>query len=58
VCVCGVCVCFFGLVYKGKDIVFIFILEYGSFNGFWPLGNNNRSIFIFGFLKDDILGWC
>jgi len=36
--------------------VFRFILEYSSFNGFWPLGNNNnRSIFICGFLKDDIL---
>jgi hypothetical protein len=31
--------------------VFRFIIEYG--NGFWPLGN--WSIFIGGFLKDDIL---
>jgi hypothetical protein len=41
----SVCVCVFGLAF-GKDIcVYIFILEYSSFNGFWPLGNNIRSIF-------------
>jgi len=39
----------------GKDIiVFIFIREYSSFKGFWPLGNS-RSILMQGFLKDDIL---
>ncbi len=33
-----------------------FIIEYSSLGGFWPLlGNNNRSISIQGFLKDDIL---
>ncbi len=36
---------FVGLAYQGKDIVFRFIIEYSSFKGFWPLGNN-RSIFI------------
>ncbi len=30
-----------------------FIIEYNSFKGFWPPGN--RSIFICGCLKDDIL---
>ncbi len=35
--------------------MFRFIIEYSSFKGFWPLGNNNRSIFIQGFLQDDIL---
>jgi hypothetical protein len=46
----------FGLVYyqEGKDIVFRFIIEYSSLRGFWSLGNN-RSILIWGFLKDDIL---
>jgi len=34
--------------------VFIFIIKYRSFQGFWPLGNS-RSILIQGFLKDDIL---
>jgi len=34
-----------GLPTKGKDIVLRFIIEYSSLNGFWPLGNNNRSIF-------------
>jgi len=52
VCVC-VCV---GLAYQGKDIVFGFIIEYSSLRDFYrPLGNNIRSIFIWGFfLKDDI----
>jgi hypothetical protein len=49
-------VCVFSLAFVGKDIVFRFILEYSTFDGFWPLGNNIRSIFICGFLKDDILG--
>jgi hypothetical protein len=44
-----------GLALVGKDIiVFIFIIEYRSFKGFWPLGNS-RSILIEGFLKDGIL---
>jgi hypothetical protein len=35
-------------------IVFRFIIKYSTrLNGFWPLGS--RSIFIWGFLKDDIL---
>ncbi len=39
--------------------MFRFIIEYySSFKAFWPLlgnnNNNNRSIFIRGFLKDDI----
>jgi hypothetical protein len=46
---------FIGLAYQEKDIVFRFILEYSSLMDFWPLGNNNRSIFIWGLLKDDIL---
>jgi len=33
--------------------VFRFIKEYNSLRGFWPLGNG--SIFIRGFLKDDVL---
>ncbi len=41
------------LAMAGKDIVFRFIIEYSSFKVFWPLGN--RPIFIWGFLKDDIL---
>jgi hypothetical protein len=46
----------FGLAYQGKDIVFRFIIEYSSLRDFYrPLGNNNKSIFIWGFLKDDIL---
>jgi hypothetical protein len=44
---------FVGLAYQGKDIVFRFIIEYISFKDFGPLVN--RSIFIWGFLKDDIL---
>jgi hypothetical protein len=37
---------FVGLAYKGKDIVFRFIIEYSSLiRDFGPLGNN-RSIFI------------
>jgi hypothetical protein len=35
---------FIGIVYQGKDIVFRFIIEYSSLNGFWLLGNS--SIFI------------
>jgi hypothetical protein len=37
--------------------VFRFIIEYNNLRDFYrPLGNNNnRSIFIRGFLKDDIL---
>ncbi len=46
------------LPYQGKDIVFRFIVEYSSLRDFYrPLGNNynnNRSIFIGGFLKIDI----
>jgi len=45
---------FVGLAYQGKDIVFRFIIEYSSLRDFGPLGNN-RSIFIWGFLKDEIL---
>ncbi len=42
-----------GGAYQGKDIVFRFIVEYSSLRDFYrPLGN--RSIFIGGFLKDDI----
>ncbi len=41
---------------QGKDIVLGFIIiEYSSLMDFGPLGNNNRFIFISGFLKDDIL---
>jgi hypothetical protein len=46
---------FIGLAYQGKDIVFRFVIEYSSLRDFWPLGN--RSIFIWGFLKDDILAF-
>ncbi len=48
---------FAALAYQGKDIVFRFIIEYSSLRDFYrPLGNNNnRSIFISWFLKDDIL---
>jgi hypothetical protein len=46
---------FVGLALVSKDIVFRFIIEYKQLKGFWPLGNNNRSIFIAGFLGDDIL---
>ncbi len=47
---------FIGLALVGKDIVFRFIIKYSSLKGFGPLlGNNNRSIFILGFLKNDIL---
>ncbi len=36
--------------------MFRFIIECTSLRDFGPpLGNNNRSIFILGFLKDDIL---
>jgi hypothetical protein len=45
-----------GLAYQGRDIVFTFIIEYSRLRDFYrPLGNNNRSIFVWGFLKDDIL---
>ncbi len=44
-----------GLAYQGRDIVFRFIIEYSSLRDFGPLGNNIRSIFVWGFLKDDIL---
>ncbi len=47
---------------KGREakpwqfVVFRFFIEYSSsLRDFGPLGNNNRSIFISGFLKDDIL---
>jgi hypothetical protein len=42
-----------------KDIImFGFIIEYSSFlKDFWPLCNN-RFIFIWGYLKDYILGLC
>ncbi len=46
---------------EGKDIVFRFIIEYSSLRDFYrPLdnNNNNRSIFIWGFLKHDIFGLC
>jgi hypothetical protein len=46
------------LPYQDDDIVFRFIIEYSSLKGFWPLGNNNRSILISGFFKDDILACC
>jgi hypothetical protein len=45
----------FGLAYQGKDIVFRFILEYSSLMDFGPYVCSSRSIFIWGFLKDDIL---
>jgi hypothetical protein len=35
--------------------VFRFVIEYGSLRDFGPLGDNNRSIFMRGFLKDYIL---
>ncbi len=38
---------FIGLAYQGKDIVFIFIIEYSSLMNFGP--------YAIGFLKDDIL---
>jgi hypothetical protein len=44
---------FVGFAYQGKDIVFRFIIEYSSFKDFGLLVN--RPIFIWGFLKDDIL---
>jgi hypothetical protein len=41
---------------KARILCFRLIIEYNKLNGIWPLGNNNnRSIFICGFLKDDIL---
>jgi hypothetical protein len=56
------CIFFVGIAYQGKnDIVFrLFIIE--SIVASWiflvPPGNNNRSIFIWGFLKDDNFGSC
>jgi len=45
-----------GLAYQGeKDIAFKFIIEYSSLKDFGLYVINNRSIFIWGFLKDDIL---
>jgi hypothetical protein len=46
---------FIGLAYQGKGIAFRFIIEYSSLRDFGPPGSNNRSNFIRGFLKDDIL---
>jgi hypothetical protein len=43
--------------YQGKDILFGFIIEYSSLRDFGPLGNN-KSIFIWGFLKDGIILAC
>jgi hypothetical protein len=44
------------VAYQGKDIVFRVIIEYRSLrDNEWPLGN--RSIFLQGFLKDDILAF-
>jgi hypothetical protein len=55
----NLCASFVGLPYQGKDIiVFRFIIEYSSLRDFYrPPGNNNnnRSIFILGFLEHDIL---
>ncbi len=55
---CIVCntVVLLALPYQGKDIEFRFIIEYSSLRDFYgPLGNNNnRSIFIGGFLKHDV----
>jgi hypothetical protein len=44
---------FIGFPYQGKDIVSRFIIEYPSLRDFGPYVI--RSIFIWGFLKDDIL---
>jgi hypothetical protein len=41
-------VLFVGLAYQGKDIVYRFIIEFSSLR-------DNRSFFVRGFLKDDIL---
>jgi hypothetical protein len=40
---------FVGLAYEGKHIiVFRFIIEFSSLRDFYrPLGNNNRSIFLY-----------
>jgi hypothetical protein len=43
---------FIGLAYQGKDIVLRFIIEY---NRFRILALSSRSLFVSGFLKDDIL---
>jgi hypothetical protein len=39
---------------QGKDVVFRFIIEYSSLRDFYRPQGNNRSIFIWGFLQDDI----
>jgi hypothetical protein len=49
---------FIGLAYQEKDIVFRFIIEYSSLMDFWPLGNNNRSIFIWRIFKRWYFGLC
>ncbi len=53
---------FVGIAYKGKDIVFRFIIEYSSLiRDFGPLGNNNknRSILIMRiFERWYIFGLC
>jgi hypothetical protein len=47
------------LAYQGKkDIVFRFIIEYSSFKGFWPLGNNNRPIFLYEDFERWYCGLC
>jgi hypothetical protein len=51
----GVVPSVFGPAYQGKNIEFRFILEYSSLRDFGPPLGNNRSIFIGGFSKDDIL---
>jgi hypothetical protein len=56
VCVCFVC--FVSFAYQGKDIVFRLIIEYSSLRDFGSLDYNIRSIFIWGFLKDDHFGLC
>jgi hypothetical protein len=44
------------VAYQGKDIVFRVIIEYSSLrDNEWLLGN--RSIFLQGFLKDDIFAF-
>jgi len=45
----------FGLAWVGKHIVFRFITGYIGAYGIVALGNNNRSIFIWVFLKYDIM---
>jgi len=40
---------FVGMAYQGKGyyLLFRFIIEYSKLKGFWPLGNNNRSIYFY-----------